>query len=103
MLQKIRASVLTSLQTICTGAREHFVDTDYIVRMQTHTEMEVILADRIDHVLVGGNTGSLKRLGGNLLFLERKKVDARRENIATNFLFADIINLDLWVCRRKYH
>ena len=89
----------TSLQAICAGARKHLVDTDDVVRMKTHTEMEVILPNRIDHVLVGGNTGSLKGLGGNLLFLERKQVDARRENIATDLLFADIINLDLGVCQ----
>jgi len=48
----------TSLQPICTSAGKHFVDTDDVVRMETHTDVEVVFAHTIDHVLVRCNTGS---------------------------------------------
>jgi hypothetical protein len=91
----------TSLQAICPGACKHLVDTDYIVRMKTHAEMEVILPNRIDHMLVGGNASSFKGLRGNLLFIQGKQMNARWENIAADFLFSDIVNLDLRVCHKQ--
>ena len=51
----------TGLQTICTGAGKHLVDTDDVVGVKAHADVEVILANGVDHVLVGSNTGSLKR------------------------------------------
>ena len=93
-------AAVTCLQTICTGAGKHLVDTDNVERMQANAQVEVVLSDRVDHVLVGGNTSSLKRLGGDLLLLKREEVNAGREHIAANLLFADIVNLDLGVCTR---
>lgn len=89
---------VTSLQTICTSAGKHLVDTDNVVRMETDTDVEVILSNRVDHVLVGTDTGSLKRLGGDHLLLEGQKVHACRELIATQLLLADIKDLDLSLC-----
>ncbi len=51
--------------------------------MSAHAEMEGVLSGGLGHVLVACNTGSFKRLGGELLLLighemrrERKLVDA---------------------------
>jgi len=38
--------------------------------VKAHADVEVVLADATDHVLVGSDTGSLKRLGRDLLLLE---------------------------------
>ena len=60
----------TGLQTIRTGAGKHLVDTDDVEGVKAHADVEVVLADATDHVLVGSDTGSLKRLGRDLLLLE---------------------------------
>jgi hypothetical protein len=52
----------TCLQTICTSAGKHLVDTDDVERMKANANVEVILANRVDHVLVSSDTGSLKGL-----------------------------------------
>ena len=54
--------MITGLQTICPCTGKHLVDTDNVVRMEADAEMEIVLADRVDHVLVGRNTCRLKRL-----------------------------------------
>jgi hypothetical protein len=48
----------TGLETIRTGARKHFVDTQNVERVDTDTHMEKILTGILNHGLVGGNTGS---------------------------------------------
>jgi hypothetical protein len=88
-------SRLTSLQTICTSAGKHLVDTDDVVRVKTHADMEGVLAHGLDHVLVGGNTGSLKGLRRDLLFLEGEEVNASRERVHAELLLSDIEDLDL--------
>lgn len=73
----------TGLQSIGTSAGQHFVDTHDVVRVGTDTQVEGVLAARLDHVpanscpsvccplfsnhrlsgvyaLVGANTGSLE-------------------------------------------
>jgi len=63
--------------------------------VKAHADVEVILADRVNHVLVGCDTGSLKGLGGDLLLLEGEKVDAGREGVNGQLLLSDIEDLDL--------
>ena len=64
--------------------------------------MEVVLANSVDHVLVGGNAGSFKRLRGDLLLLKREQMNASREDVAANLLLANIIDLDLRVYMKEY-
>lgn len=52
--------------------------------------MEGVLATRLDHVLVGANTGGFKSLGTQLLVLVGDEVDAERELIDTSTLAAKI-------------
>ena len=52
----------TSLKTICASTGKHLVDTDDVLGMETNADVEVILANAVDHMLVSGNTTSLKRL-----------------------------------------
>lgn len=82
----------TGLQSIGTSARQHLVDTDDVVRVGTDAQVEGILATRLDHVLVGANTGGFKSLGTQLLVLVGDEVDAERELIDTSTLAAEIEN-----------
>ena len=66
----------SSLQSIGTGARQHLVDADDVVRVGADAEMETFLTGRLDEVLVGANTGGLESLRGELLILVGNKVDA---------------------------
>lgn len=85
----------TGLQSIGTSARQHLVDTDDVVRVGTDAQVEGILATRLDHVLVGANTGGFKSLGTQLLVLVGDEVDAERELIDTSTLAAEIEDANL--------
>jgi hypothetical protein len=87
----------TSLQSIGTGTRQHLVDTDDVVRVDTDAEMERILSAGLDEVLVGANTGGLEGFGAQLLVLVRDHVDAEREVIDNSTLAAQIEDPDLGV------
>lgn len=87
----------TSLQSIGTGARQHLVDTDDVVRMGTDTEMETFLASQLDEVLVGANASSLEGFRAQLLILVGDQVDAEGEVIDGRTLPAEVENADLGV------
>lgn len=87
----------TSLQTIGTSAGQHLVDTQDVERMDTNAKMEGVLTAGLGDVLVGTDTGSLKRLAGNLLNLIRHHVDAKRELISSSLLTTKIEDLNLRV------
>jgi hypothetical protein len=87
----------TSLQSIGTSARQHLVDTDDVIRVDTDAEMEGLLSTDLDEVLVGANTGSLKSLGAQLLVLVGDHVDAEGEVIDIGLLATQIEDPDLGV------
>jgi hypothetical protein len=64
------------LQSIGTGARQHLVDTDDVVGVDTDTQVETFLSGELDEVLVGANTGGLKSFRAQLLVLVGDHVDA---------------------------
>ena len=92
----------TGLQSIGTSARQHLVDTDDVVRVGTDAQVEGVLATRLDHVLVGANTGGFKSLGTQLLVLVGDEVDAERELIDTSTLAAEIEDSDLRLVSGQY-
>jgi len=87
----------SSLQSIGTGARQHLVDTDDMVRVGTNTEMETFLSSNLDQVLVGADTGSFQSLGAQLFVLVGDQVDAERELIDVRTLSAKVEDSNLWV------
>jgi len=87
----------SSLKSISTSARKHFVDTDNVVWVNSHTHVEVFLGSHLCDVLVAANTGSFKSLAGQLFSLQRDKVDAERELISRGFLTTKIKDADLGV------
>lgn len=87
----------TRLQSIRTSARQHLVDTDYMVRVGADAEMETFLSGDFDEVLVGANTGGFESLGGDLLVLVRDQVDAEGKLVDVGTLAAEIEDADLGV------
>jgi hypothetical protein len=87
----------TSLQSIGTGARQHLVDTDDVIRVGTDSQVETFLSGVLDKVLVGANAGGLEGLGAQLLILVGDKVDAEREVVNVGTLAAQVEDADLGV------
>jgi hypothetical protein len=69
-----------------------------VVRVDTDTEMEGILAGNLGHVLVDDDTGSFQSLRANLLLLTRAQVNAEREVFYRGILTSHIVDSDLGVC-----
>ncbi len=90
-------STHSRLEPISSSARKHLVDTQDVVRVHTHTEVERLLSGLGHHVLVGSNTGSLKGLGGDVLLLPGHQMHTRREDIDTGPLGASVVNPNLRV------
>jgi len=57
------------LQTIGACAGQHLVDAHHVVGVDTHSEMEAILAARLHHVLVRADAGCLQGLKDILCWL----------------------------------
>jgi hypothetical protein len=87
----------TGLQPIGTSARQHLVDTDDMVGVDTDTEMETFLSGNLDEVLVGANTGGFEGLGGQLLVLVGDEVNAEGEVVDAGLLATEIEDADLGV------
>jgi hypothetical protein len=87
----------SGLEPIGTSARQHFVDTQDMERMDTDPDVELILSSVLDHVLVAANTSSLKSFGRQLLQLIRHKMDTQRELVNTGLLTSQIVDPDLGV------
>ena len=87
----------TSLQSIGTGARQHLVDTDDVVRVGADAEMETFLSGKLDEVLVGADTSGLEGLRAQLLILVGDEVDAEREIVDGRALSAKIEDANLGV------
>ena len=87
----------SGLQSIGTSARQHLVDTDDVVGVDTDTEMETFLSGNLDEVLVGANTGGFESLGGKLLVLVGDEVDAEREVVYAGLLATEVEDPDLGI------
>jgi hypothetical protein len=59
--------------------------------------MEVVLADVLREVFVGGDAGGLKGFGGDLLALLGDDVDDEGEGVDGGALTADVVDADLGV------
>merc|ERR1719198_851957 len=85
------------LQTIGTSARKHLVDAQHVPRVHTDTQVELILARVLHHVLVAGHTRSLERLRRELLLLDRDEVAGEGELVDAKLLLASVVDADLRV------
>lgn len=87
----------SSLQSIGTGAGQHLVDSDDMVRVGADTEMETFLSGNLDQVFVGANTGSFQSLRAQLFILVGDQVDTEGELVDVRTLSAEIKDTDLWI------
>jgi len=71
----------TGLETICTGAGQHLVDSNDVVRVYSDTHVEGIFSRGLCHVFVGADTGSLECFRRELLVLVRDEMGAEGEFI----------------------
>lgn len=87
----------SGLQSIGTGARQHLVDADDVVRVGAHAHVETFLAGNLHQVLVGADTGGLESLGRQLLILVGDQVHAAGELVDVGALAAQVEDADLGV------
>merc|ERR1719319_2138240 len=87
----------SSLKPISSSARQHFVDSVDVVRVDSDPDVELILAAVLHHVLVAANTGGLKSLGRELLEFIRDEMNSQRKHVNSGPLAAQIVNTDLGV------
>merc|ERR1712168_1299667 len=85
----------SSLEPISSGTRQHFVDADDVEGMDTHTDVEGILACNLGHVLVGTNTRSLQSFSRQLLVFIGHKIHTLGKFIHASLLFTKIKDPDL--------
>ena len=65
--------------------------------MDSHSDVETILATVLDEVLVAANTSSLQSLGGKLLKFVRDQMDAQRKLIDSSLLTSEVKDPDLGI------
>jgi hypothetical protein len=87
----------TRLQSIGTGARQHLIDADNMVRVDADTHVEAFLTGDLDEILVGADAGGFEGFGGQLLILVGDEVDTCWEVVDGGALAAEIVDADLGV------
>src|SRR5271170_4449367 len=85
----------TGLETISSGTGQHFVNSDDVVWMASHSHVESILTTNLRKVFVGANTTGFKGFGGQLLILVGNQMHAERELVHTSLLTTQIKDTDL--------
>jgi hypothetical protein len=85
------------LQSIGTGAGQHLVDADDVVRVGADSQVETFLSGQLDEILVGANAGRLEGFRAQLLILVRDHVNAQGEVINSRALSAKVENADLGI------
>jgi len=87
----------SGLQSISTGAGQHLVNSDDVVRMDSHAQVEHVLTTVLDHVLVGLDTCCFQGFAADLLTLLGDNMRTVREAIDGSKSVPGIVNADLWI------
>jgi len=87
----------TLLESIGTSAGQHLVDTDSVPGVDTDTHVEGVLGGLCNHVLVGSNTGGLKRFRTDHFLFLRDEMDTAREVVPLRLLLATVVKTNLGV------
>lgn len=69
----------TRLKSIGTGTGQHFINSNNMPGVNSASHVEVFFTGLLDHVFVGGNTGSFQSARRNLFFFPRDHVDSHGE------------------------
>lgn len=87
----------TLLESIGTSAGQHLVDTDSVPWVRSNSQVEAVLGGVDNHVLVGSNTGRLKRFRTDHFLLLGDEVDGNWEISPLRLLLTTVIDADLGV------
>merc|ERR1740123_2904883 len=87
----------SGLEPISSGTGQHFVDPKHVERMDSHPDVEALLAAVLHKVLVAANPSCLKGLRRELLELIRDEMDRQGELVDTGPLPAQVKDPDLGV------
>ena len=82
----------TLLESICTSAGQHLVDSNNMPWMNSDSHMEMFSTDVGSHVLVASNSGGLKSFRCNLFLLVANQMDASWEIVELSLLLSNIVN-----------
>ena len=80
-----------------TGTAQHFVDSEDVEGMDSHSDVETILTTVLDEVFVAADTSSLQSLRGQLLQLVGHQVNGEGEFVDSGLLTSKIKDPDLRV------
>lgn len=88
---------LTILLPISSSAGQHFVDANNVEWMQSHTDVELILAAELHQVFVAANATGFQRFGAQLFILIGHEMNAQGKVIDESSLSSQIENANLGV------
>ena len=100
----IRLSISSShtcLKSISTSAGQHFVDSEYVPWVSSHSEVEVIFWHFGDQIFIDGDSTSFKSFRWNLFLFIWDKMDAVREETPVSFLGTSVVKSELGVWARS--
>ena len=87
----------TRLQSICSGAGQHLVDSETVPRVDSDSQVEGVLSCEFNQIFVARNTACFKRFRADLFLLHGDSVHGEREHVNVGLLITDIINTDLGI------
>jgi hypothetical protein len=76
----------TRLKSICSGTGQHFVDSEYVPWVGSHSEVEFFFGHFSDEILIDGDSASFKSLRSDLFLLIRNQVDTIWERTPVSLL-----------------
>merc|ERR1712180_151964 len=86
----------SGLETIGSGTRQHFVDTDNVEGVDSYTDVECILTSNLGHVLVGTDTSRFESFRRQLFVLIGHQIHTLGELINVHLFLTEIEDSDLW-------
>ena len=87
----------TLLESICSSAGKHFVDTNHMPWVNSSSHVEVFLSDIDSHILVASNTSGLKSFRSDLFLFVAYKMDTGWESVMLCLLLSYVIDSKLGV------
>lgn len=98
--QTVRLTPSTShtlLQSISTGTRQHFVDSQDVEWVDSDSQVERVSSGDLGDVLVSTDTGGFQSLRGQLLKLVGDQVDTQWKLVDSSLLLTQVVDSDLGV------
>lgn len=89
-----KGSPHTCLEPVSPSTGQHFVDTDDMEGMESHSDMKPVLATAFHHVLVGTDPGSLQSFRRELFILIRHHVATEWEFVHFGLLPSQVKDAD---------